>query len=74
MSNLDAVIAKVIEDLTEENARLKLELIKERREHQEAMQIADQRIRELERRLADYVLMGNYNARPTFEFPDNIQV
>lgn len=53
---------------------LKNELIKECKEHQEAMQIADKRIKELEKQLADYAIMGNYGARPIFDFPDKIDI
>ena len=74
MSNLDAEMAEVIVNLAKENASLKNELVKECQEHQEAMQIADKRIKELEKQLADYAIMGNYGACPIFDFPDKIEV
>ena len=74
MSNLDVEMAEMIVNLVKENEDLKNELIKECKEHQEAMQIADKRIKELEKQLADYAIMGNYGARPIFEFPDKIEV
>ena len=74
MSNLDVEMAEAIVSLAKENTSLKNELIKECKEHQEAMQVADNRIKELEKQLAGYAIMGNYGARPIFEFPDKIEV
>lgn len=74
MSNLDTEMAEAIVNLAKENASLKNELIKECKEHQEAMQIADKRIKELEKQLADSAIVGNYGARPIFDFPDKIDI
>lgn len=53
MSNLDTEMAEAIVNLTKENASLKNELIKECKEHQEAMLFADKRITELENQLRE---------------------
>lgn len=53
MSNLDVEMAEVIVNLTKENENLKNELVKECKEHQEAMQIAGERIKELKNENAE---------------------
>lgn len=68
MSNLDTEMAEVIVSLAKENENLKNELIKECKEHQEAMQIADKRIKELENENADLgKMVEEANTRPCEE-------